>query len=301
MRSLLSSGLLSGLVLCAACASPDGERIPAADYQRSQQEAAAAAALSLPRAEPAPGKSAGAGSGPAALTDELVTEKNGLDKRVIDLGRRREDLARQRSELEQKRQRTALEQQSAQADEALSLERAEIEARNATQDLAHFLAEEQPNRLAEDALGVQASWDGLLETREELAQLEMMYKDSALGDATAEITLNRTKRRLQRAEESHRLREKRSEDLKTLTLPREEERLRLEVKAKTVALESAQRAVEKGKLTRADSLHQLDVESAKLEREAADIERDDKLLEADRSKWDKKATVAQAPKREGPR
>ena len=180
-------------------------------------------------------------------------------------------------------------------------QRAEIEARNATQDLAHFLAEEQPNRLAEDALGVQASWDGLLETREELAQLEMMYKDSALGDATAEITLNRTKRRLQRAEESHRLREKRSEDLKTLTLPREEERLRLEVKAKTVALESAQRAVEKGKLTRADSLHQLDVESAKLEREAADIERDDKLLEADRSKWDKKATVAQAPKREGPR
>src|SRR5262245_50712545 len=113
MRSML----LSGLILCAACASPDGERIPAADYQRSQQEAAAAAALSVPRAEPAPGKSAG--SGPSALPDELVTEKNGLDKRVIDLGRRREDLARQRTELEQKRQRTALEQQSSEADEAL--------------------------------------------------------------------------------------------------------------------------------------------------------------------------------------
>lgn len=294
MRSML----LSGLIVCAACASPDGERIPAADYQRSQQEAAAAAALSMPHAEPAPGKSA---SGPSALPDELVTEKNGLDKRVIDLGRRREDLARQRTELEQKRQRTMLEQQSSEADEALALERAELDSRNATQDLEHFLTEEKPNRLAEDALGVQASWDGLLETREELAQLEMMYKDSALGDATAEITLNRTKRRLQRAEESHRLREKRSEDLKTLTLPRDEERLRMEVKAKTVALESAQRAVEKGKLTRADALHQLDVEAAKLEREAADIERDDKLLEADRSRWDKKATTAQAPKREGPR
>lgn len=295
MRSMLLSGLIT---VCAACASPDGERIPAADYQRSQQDAAAAAALSTPRAEPPPGKSAG--SGASALPDELVTEKNALDKRVIDLGRRREDLARQRTELEQKRQRTSLEQQSSEADEALALERAQLDSRNATQDLEHFLAEEKPNRLAEDALGVQASWDGLLETREELAQLEMMYKDSALGDATAEITLNRTKRRLQRAEEGHRLRQARSEDLKTLTLPRDEERLRLEVKAKSVALESAQRAVEKGKLTRADALHQLDVEAAKLEREAADIERDDKLLEADRSRWDKKATTAQAPRREGP-
>ena len=296
MRSML----LSGLIVCAACASPEGERIPAADYQRSQQDAAAAAALSMPRAEPPPGKSASC-SGPSALSDELVTEKNGLDKRVIDLGRRREDLARQRTELEQKRQRTALEQKSAEADEALALERAELDSRNAAQDLEHFLAEEKPNRLAEDALGVQASWDSLLETREELAQLEMMYKDSALGDATAEITLNRTKRRLQRAEEGHRLREKRSDDLKNITLPRDEERLKLEVKAKSVALESAQRAVEKGKLTRADVLHQLDVEAAKLEREAADIERDDTLLEADRTRWDKKATAAQAPKREGPR
>ena len=159
----------------------------------------------------------------------------------------------------------------------------------------------KPNRLAEDALGLQGSWDGLLETREELAQLEMMYKDSALGDATAEITLNRTKRRLQRAEEGHRLREKRSEDLKTLTLPRDEERLRLEVKAKTVALESARRSVEKGRMARAEALRGLDVEAGKLEREAADIERDEGLLQADRGRWDKKATASLAPKRETPK
>ena len=292
--------LLSGLItVCAACASPEGERVTAADYARSQEQAAAAAALSQPRAE-SPGSTRPSG-GPGALSDELVTEKNGLDKRVIDLGRRREDLARQRAELEQKRQRTALEQQSSEAEEALSLERAELEHRNATKDLDHFLQEQKPNRIAEDALSLQGSWDGLLETREELAQLEMMYKDSALGDATAEITLNRTKRRLQRAEESHRLREKRSEELKTLTLPRDEERLRLEVKAKTVSLDSARRAVEKGRLARAEALRSLDVETQKLEREAADIERDDTLLEADRTRWDKKATAAQAPQREPPR
>ena len=290
--------LLSGLItVCAACASPEGERVTAADYTRSQEQAAAAAALSQPRAESSSGSTRSSGG----LSDELVNDKNALDKRVIDLGRRREDLARQRSELEQKRQRTALEQQSSEAEEALSLERAELEHRNATKDLDHFLQEQKPNRIAEDALSLQSSWDGLLETREELAQLEIMYKDSALGDATAEITLNRTKRRLQRAEESHRLREKRSEELKTLTLPRDEERLRLEVKAKTVALDSARRAVEKGRLARAEALRGLDVEAAKLEREAADIERDDTLLEADRTRWDKKATAAQAPQREPPR
>ena len=283
--------LLSGLItLCAAaCASPEGQRVTAGDYTRSQEQAAAAASLSEPRPEPPsrPG-------GPSALPDELVTEKNGLDKRVIDLGRRREDLARQRSELEQKRQRTALEQQSSEAEEALTLERAEMEFRNATTDLEHFIQEQMPNRVAEDALGLQGSWDGLLETREELAQLEMMYKDSALGDATAEITLNRTKRRLQRAEESHRLREKRTEELKSLTLPREEERLRLELKADTVALDSAKRAVDKGRLSRAEALRNLDTEAAKLDREASDIERDDKILEADRTRWDKKATAAQS-------
>ena len=184
---------------------------------------------------------------------------------------------------------------------ALDLERTEMESRNATQDLAHFLTDDLPDRLAEDALGVQQSWDGLLDTREELAQLEMMYGDAKLGDATAEITLNRTKRRLQRAEEGHRLREKRSEDLKSVTLPRDEVRLRLEVKAKTIALESAQRAQLKGKLARAEALRGLDLEAAKLDREAQDIERDDDLLEADRVRWDKKASAAQAPKRETPR
>lgn len=296
MRRLLSSGLI---LVCAACASPEGERVSAADYERSQAPGQGAPALSVPRADSPSGGSAS--GGPPALSDELVAEKNALDKRVIDLGRRREDLARSRAELEQKRHRVALEQQSAEADEALALERAGIDSANAVEDLEHFLAQDKPNRLAEDALGLQSSWDGLLETREELAQLEMMYKDSALGDATAEITLNRTRRRLQRAEESHRLREERSETLKTLTLPRDEERLRLELKAKTVALESAQRAAEKGKLARAEALRALDVEAQKLDREAQDIERDDDLLEADRSRWDRKAAPSQSAQREPPR
>lgn len=291
MRLLLLSGWIT---LCAACASPDGQRISAGDYARTQEAAASAAALAappMPRAEPSASK---ASSGPGALSDEQVSEKNALDKRVIDLGRRREDLARERKELDSKRQRIALEQQSAEATESIDLARAELESRNATSDLAHFLTEDMPNRLAADALAVQNSWDSLLDTREELAQLEMMYGDSKLGDATAEITLNRTKRRLQRAEEGHRLREKQAEVLKTITLPRDEERLRLEVRAKTVALESAQRAIEKGKLARAQAQHELDVEAAQLEREADDIARDDKLLEADRTRWDKKASAAQS-------
>jgi hypothetical protein len=318
MRLLVLSGLL---VTCAACTSIDGQRMSASEYARAPAPQpdptkpgrprvdpagppgrllvpASAAGSSLPSAAGVPG-AAGASSA-AASADELLGEKNALDKRVIDLGRRREDLARNLSELEQKRQRTQLEHQSAEADEALALERAQLEHRNATQDLEHFLADEKPLRLAEDALGIQASWDGLLETREEMVQLEMMYGDADLGDATAEIQLNRTRRRLQRAEESHRLREIRSEDLKVVTLPREEERLRLELKARTVALEGSQRAMERGRLSRAESLRALDVEARSLGREAEDIDRDDTLLDADRVKHDKKL-AAQKTSRESPK
>src|SRR6185295_1658408 len=104
----------------------------------------------------------------------------------------------------------------------LGVQQTQRDQRIAAEDLDHFTKVEQARRLADDALDMARSQDGLLETREELAQLEMMYSGGNLGDATAEIVLNRTRRRLQRAEEGHRLRTERSGELKTITLPREQ-------------------------------------------------------------------------------
>jgi hypothetical protein len=128
---------------------------------------------------------------------------------------------------------------------------------------------------------VQSSSDRLLETREELAQLEMMYGESGLGDATAEIVLNRTRRRLTRAEESHRLREERSAELVTITIPREIEKLEMAVRAAQVELENARRKVERGQLDRAAALAKIEKEQIGLDREEEDIAREADKIERD--------------------
>jgi len=275
---------LVALLLLTACATPTGTVVTPTELREMEAREAAA------RRQTAGEVLAVAGGVPASgvvlpgqdgLTPEQQKKRDELDRRRTDLARKREDHARSTFELEQRRRRTELEQQSAVAQEAVALAQAERELRLASEDLQRFRAEERPRRLAEDALDLQQSADGLLETREELAQLEMMYEGSELGDATAEIVLNRTRRRLQRAEERHALRERRSAEVREVTLPREEDTRVQAERAKTVALENLRRNQEKDRLAREAALRDLDFDARKLERDAADLGRDDALLERD--------------------
>jgi hypothetical protein len=267
--------LLSGLLILTACSSPAGERVSSADLARLEAQERQTASASAESA--------------AKKAEELRKERLGLDKREEQLARRREDHARNQEELESKRERNALDHASAEASEAIDLEKAERELRLAQEDLQHFVDVEMPRRLAEDALGLRGSYDNLLETREELAQLEMMYGESTLGDATEEIVLNRSRRRLERAEESYRLREERSLEVRERSLPREREKLELEVRVKSVALQNVQRKLEKNRLARAADLRGLDVEALKLERELRDMDRDAELLALDVQQWQRKS------------
>ncbi|MHC5210723.1 MAG: hypothetical protein ACYTG2_08395 [Planctomycetota bacterium] len=266
-------------LLLVACGSPGGTRITPAEYERMQ-----------PAQQPSPAQveTARLTAPDKPLSDELVKGQQGLEKREIDLGRKREDHARAKAELDRKRHRTALEHEGAEAAETLALERAEREHGKAVEDLAHLTDVEAPRRLAEDALSLRGSRDNLLEVREELAQLEMMYSESSLGDATAEIVLNRTKRRLERMEQSVALREQRSEELKVRTLPRELGDAEMELRAKTVSLEEARRKAELGRLQREKTLRDLEKETRELAREAEDLEREAKLLHEDHERMEKK-------------
>lgn len=283
------------LLLLSACATPVGTVVTAAELREMEaREAAArreaAAATQAPRA--AAPVSAVVLPGQEGLTPEQLKKRDELDRRRTDLARRREDHARNGFELEQRRARTALEHQSAEAQEAVALAQAERDLRLASEDLARWRAEERPRRLAEDALDLQQSADGLLETREELAQLEMMYSASELGDATAEIVLNRTRRRLQRAEERHGLRERRSAELREVTLPREEDGRAQAERAKAVALDNLRRNQQKDRLAREAALRDLDFEARKLEREAADAARDEAILERDVAAFTRELSLA---------
>jgi hypothetical protein len=272
-------------LLMLACTSPGGTRVTPAELQRidpprtptnTQPETARLHVADKP------------------LPDELVKEQQGLEKRDIDLARKLEDLDRAQAELARKRHRTALEDQGAEAGEALARERAAREHGKAAEDQLHFTEGEMPRRLAEDALALRGSWDNLLEAREELAQLEMMYEDSALGDATEEIVLNRTRRRIDRMEQGHVFREERSAELKLRTLPRELGDAELDLRSKTVSLEEARRKLELGRLARESAQREFEVEARKLTREAEDLEREGKLVTQERERWDQKVKQLRA-------
>ncbi len=306
--------LLSVLaLLLAACSGPQGSRIKAEDLERIEKADASRSARNEAGVGAAP---AAGGSGQQAVAVEAATarpageggrpsaerakQRDALDDRLLALTRRREDHARALAELESKRERTALEHQSAEASELMAVRHADRERRLAAEDRDHFVDVEQARRLAEDALDLARSQDGLLETREELAQLEMMYSESTLGDATAEIVLSRTRRRLQRAEEGFRLRGERSGELKTITLPREEDRLDQELAGKTLALENSQRARDVGRLAREAALRDLEQEARKQQRDAEDMELEGKRIQEDLGRYERdlaadRAAAAPAP------
>ncbi|HEX5011470.1 MAG TPA: hypothetical protein VFY71_13830 [Planctomycetota bacterium] len=289
---------LACLVALAACATPKGTQMTAEQYrmmemQQAAERNAAGANGAAPAAPAAPGMATSPqpAAGQAALTartdltPDQAKKRDDLDKRRTELQRRREDQARGAFELEQKRKRVELDQANAVAQADVALAAADREWRLAAEDLKRFREDERPRRLAEDALDVQVSADGLLEAAEELKQLEMMYSDSQLGDATAEIVLNRSRRRLSRAEERHKLRQERSDELKNVTLPREEDTRAQAEHAKAVALDNVKRSQEKDRLEREAALRDQDFEARKLEREEDDIKRDEAAYDRDMAAW----------------
>ena len=128
---------------------------------------------------------------------------------------------RQGAELEQRKLRVALE-----------IARARFEA---------FEDMEMPNRLEQSAVDLESSRNRYQDAVDELAQLEMMYKDSELEDRTAEIVLKRGRRQLDIARRRLEL-QKRSRDLlESHELPLKKRELEQKVEDGELALQSARR------------------------------------------------------------
>ena len=105
---------------------------------------------------------------------------------------------------------------------------------------------DQPSRRAQAELSLQYARDRAQEAAEELAQIELMYKDQDLNDKTAEFVVNRGRRNAERAKQSIAIQEKDFDALVKLTLPRELASTQLEVSKKADEVERAKRAAESG-------------------------------------------------------
>ena len=264
---LRSAHALPALLLLgvSACFGPPGKRVTPEEYARLQ---------------------AADQSGSVAHLADDSRQARQLDDEQAQREREHRDRTleaqHEQLELQHRRERVALEQATGLADAELALHRAGLERDWARDELATFIEERRPLREAEDALSLQAAADALLETREELAQLELMYAGSELGEGTAEIVLQRTRRRLSRDEERHALAGRRSALLRAVELPREQARLELALAEREVSAASAERKRTVTQLEQQAALRDLEHEAVMLERRLAGLAAEALRLEADR-------------------
>jgi hypothetical protein len=124
---------------------------------------------------------------------------------------------------------------------AHSVARAESELKDLEDQLAELERVSMPARVASARLDLSMARDALSEQEEELAQLEMMYKESDLADKTREIVLNRGKRRVERAKERLENQTRDEQALEQTILPHEHDRLARQIELKRHDLERAHR------------------------------------------------------------
>jgi len=173
---------------------------------------------------------------------------------------------------------------AAEALHPLEMAEAEQAAKAAAEDLARFLAVERVSAEEQTRFAVRAAEERLKYSREELRQLELMYKDKDLTEETEEMILQRTRFDVVQAEQAlKRIKEKADESL-LLGIPRQE------IVARR-ASDKAAIAVEKARAALPLQLAQKRLAVAKLEHERKESLRRLAELEADRA-----AAVVQAPR-----
>ncbi|MFM7248718.1 MAG: HlyD family efflux transporter periplasmic adaptor subunit [Planctomycetaceae bacterium] len=158
----------------------------------------------------------------------------------------------------------------------LELAASEREARAAGEDLARFLA--TGRTLAEDSarFRLRSAEESLKYNREELRQLEKMYRDKDLTEETEEMILQRTRFEVESAEFNLRRAGVDTEAALELEIPRREAALR-------DAAEKTRLGLEKERATSGLALEQKRLGLQKAERDRAEALRKMRDLEADRA------------------
>ncbi len=261
--------LLLVLLPCAGCVGPEGRAITAAEYADMEREAGQAsrsAAMQVDR---------------AAVDDQVA-----LAERADGLHREGLELAFDQAELMQKRERLALSESAGQIARELTLAQARERLTTARAERLFFTEVERSLLLGQDALSLLSAENSLLEMREELAQLELMY-GSDPADATAEIVVARTRRRVARSEERLRLAGMSSRKLKEIDLPKRMHDGALALQDAEAAVASAENAIALGVIDRESAERGLDHEAALLELAAKALKRREQRLEEDQRSWER--------------
>ncbi len=121
-----------------------------------------------------------------------------LDTEAIDDLIKREEMALQRSEMDLRHSEERARAQEEQAQTALA--RSEVDHERAQKRLKGYREIEKPYTEENERLNAQAALHRLEDAKDELVQLEKMYSEDELVDATEEIVLKRQRRGFARSQ-----------------------------------------------------------------------------------------------------
>ncbi len=141
--------------------------------------------------------------------------------------------------------------------------------------LARFREADAPNRIASERLNLQTAKDRAQEAADELAQIEIMYKDQDLDDLTAEFVVARGRRTAARAAARIVIQESRLKALEERELPQEGEGLELAFDKAVTGLADAEADGEIGRHGKAISVREAMNTIVRIEGELADLKKEE--------------------------
>jgi hypothetical protein len=222
-------------------------------------------------------------SAPDSGVKRSDTQKSEAGGAAPDANKEKEEAAAKHAQLERdlaladkRLEKTKLEMQHFEESSRDALARAEQEVDLSTMALKQFTDFEMKIKLDRSQHRLQMTKDGLEEAKEEMAQLEMMYKEQDLADKTREIVLRRGKRRVERAEAGLAIEMRDQEQLATQTLPLEEKRLKMDLESKQKALAQTRRTTEEALADKKIALMSCEFDVTKIKSEIEKTEKSEK-------------------------
>ncbi|MHC4942526.1 MAG: efflux RND transporter periplasmic adaptor subunit [Planctomycetota bacterium] len=176
--------------------------------------------------------------------------------------------------LKSTKERAALDEARARA--KLDDTRAELEL--ARRDLEGWEKHELEFKKREADMYKQATQNYIDDQKDELAQLESMYRDDELVDATEEIVMKRARRDLARSMKALDLQVERRDYTESFSEPAQTERRRMQFRTKELGLQQLIRTQEIDKRSREDGILKAELAFKDQEDKLARIKRDREML-----------------------
>ena len=292
----MCSCLMLGLLFFAltGCAASRGDRD--AKVEADKPSSQVATTETKPAAEQTQTQAAPESPQPALSAEDLTKKKDELKKKQKDLRKKERDIVRLERNLEVaqiKLDKTKITQEQAQRRNQESLARAEMDLDLAQQRYKTYMEKSLPSRIGWSQLNLQRVADNIQEAREELDQLETMYREDEVDAKTKEIVVGRSRLRLERSLRDQELRQADFDTMMNESMPVEKREQENQLQDRQRAVVNAKEAVQISELdarvnfmaaedevTRVgyeledarESLADLNEEIAKLEKEIADAE-----------------------------